>query len=100
MFHEVVKNYDYHKLYRYLKIHHIALDEVEYCLLSNRRLMVIRRKEHYPISLIIDGVLQEENLKGLHKDRKWLEEELLKEKLEFSKVNYAFFMQNKIYFIA
>ena len=101
-FHNIVNYYSYFKLLNYLKRHHVHLDEVEYCLMKNNHLVIIKNKEinSFPISLIIDGNIKEYNLKLINKDKKWLQEELLKKHLLIKNVNYAYYRNNQIYYIA
>ena len=42
-FHEVIKNYSYQKLIKYLKRHHVRLDEIEYCILYNKHLTILKK---------------------------------------------------------
>ncbi len=80
---------------------HIKLEEIEYCIKKGERLIIIKNKNNYgyPISIILNGQLQEENLFLIKKDKKWLQEELLKRNLFIKKIDYAYYRRNKIYFI-
>ena len=100
-FQDLIKSNSYFKMLNYLKKHHIKIDEVEYCLIKNNDIIVIRNKDiqSYPVSVILDGKLQYENLKLIHKDEEWLRDELLKNNLLVSMVNYAFYKNNQIYFV-
>ena len=100
-FHEVIKHYSYHKLFNYLKLRKIKLDEIEYCIKSNNRLIVIKNKniKSFPVSIIIDGNIREENLRLINKNKIWLNEELLKKHLLVKNIEYAYYWKNKIYFI-
>lgn len=99
-FRELVNSYSYYRLIRYLKIHHINLDEVSYCIKKNNNLVVIKNKDiNFPISLIVDGKLISENLKLINKDKDWLNKELLSYNLLIKDIEYAYFRKNKIYFV-
>ena len=100
-FHELINNYSYSKLASYLKRHKINLDEIEYCIKNNNHLTVIKNKDinSYPVSIILDGKLLSENLKLIHKSEDWLKEELLKEHLLINMVNYAYYKNNRVYFV-
>lgn len=100
-FHELINNYSYSKLANYLKRHKINLDEIEYCIKNNNHLTVIKNKDinSYPVSIILDGKLLNENLKLIHKSEDWLKEELLKEHLLINMVNYAYYKNNRVYFV-
>jgi uncharacterized membrane protein YcaP (DUF421 family) len=80
---------------------HIKLEEIEYCIKKGERLIIIKNKNNYgyPISIILNGQLQEENLFLIKKDKKWLQEELLKRHLLIKKIDYAYFRKNNRYFI-
>ena len=99
-FHELLNHYSYYKLIKYLKRHHIKLDEVSYCIKKNNNLVIIKNKDiNFPISLIVDGKLINENLKLINKDKDWLTRELLENNLLVKDVEYAYFKKNKVYFI-
>ena len=46
-FHEVINNYSYSKLIKYLKKHHIKLEEVSYCLKRGRKITIIKDQKIY-----------------------------------------------------
>ena len=99
-FHELINNYSYHKLINYLKIRHIKLEEVSYCIMKNKRLIVIKNKDiNYPISIILNGNLIENNLKLISKSKKWLDSELINHNLEIKNINYAYYKDNNLYFV-
>lgn len=100
-FHNIVNYYSFFKLMNYLKRRHVHLEEVEYCLKKNNHLIIIKNKETngFPVSLIIDGNIKEYNLKLINKDKKWLQEELLKKHLLIKNINYAYYRNNQIYYV-
>ena len=99
-FHELVNSYSYFRLVSYLKRNHINLDEVAYCIKKNNQLLVVKNKDiNYPISIIIDGKLIDENLSLINKNKDWLKQELLNNNLLIQNIDYAYFKKNKIYFI-
>ncbi len=101
-FHEIINYYSLNKLMLYLKIRRIRLDEIEYCLLKGSHIIIIKNNfiKHYPISIIIDGILQRDNLNLIKKDQEWLKRELLNNHLLIKMVDYAYYKDNKIYFMA
>ena len=99
-FHELLNNYSYYRLVNYLRLHRIHLDEVAYCIKKNNNLLVIKNRDiSYPISIIIDGKLIDENLKLINKDEEWLKRELLEKNLLIKNIDYAYYKKNKIYFV-
>lgn len=99
-FHELVNNnYSYDKLINYLKRKRIKLDEIEYCILKDSKLTIIKNSDikNYPISIIIDGKVIENNLKLINKDINWLKLELNNNDL--NNIDYAYFKKDKLYFI-
>ena len=86
-------------LYQSLKIR--KLDEVNYCVKKNNNLIVIKNDyiKSYPVSIIVDGMLMEENLKLIRKNKKWLQDELLYRHLLIKNIDYAYYKNNNIYFI-
>ena len=51
------------------------------------------------MALILDGVIQENTLKAIHKDKSWLKSQLSDKGLLASEVFYAFYKNKKIYII-
>ena len=99
-FHELVNNnYSYDKLINYLKRKRIKLDEIEYCILKDSKLTIIKNSDikNYPISIIVDGKVIENNLKLINKDINWLKLELNNNDL--NNIDYAYFKKDKLYFI-
>ena len=100
-FHNLLQYYSYQKLVNYLKIRNIKLDEISYFILRNNHLIIIKDKliKNYPVSIIIDRIVKEENLKLIKKNNKWLDSELLKEKMNLENISYAYYLKDKLFFI-
>ncbi len=100
-FHNLVKYYSYYKLLTYLKIRNIKLDEISYCILKNNHLIIIKDKiiKNFPVSIIINGIIREENLKLINKNNLWLSNELERENIKINNISYAYYLKDKIYFI-
>ena len=99
-FHELINHYSYYKLVNYLKRHHINLSEVNYCIKYGNKLTIIKNKNiGFPISIIVDGKLINNNLKLIKKEENWLKEELKKRNLSLSNIDFAYYKNNNIYFI-
>lgn len=94
-------NYSYQKLIQNLKKKGIKdLNKIDYCFLYNNELIVFKSdNNNYPISLIIDGKVIDDNLKCIKKDDFWLEKEISNNNLSLKDINYAFYKDYKIYFL-
>lgn len=81
------------------------IDMVEYAFLEpNGELSVFKynffkMKSPYPVALILDGCIQSEVLKHIHKSKEWLEDELASKNLLPKDIFYAFYKNKKIYII-
>ena len=51
------------------------------------------------LPLVLDGVIEENNLKFINKTRKWLNNELSKKKINLDNIFYAFYKDDEIYVI-
>lgn len=81
------------------------IDTVEYAFLEpNGELSVFKYnffklKSSYPVALILDGFIQNDVLKHIHKNKEWLELELNNKGLSPKDIFYAFYKNKKIYII-
>ena len=106
-YHEMVKQrYSMDDLLLSLRQKEIRdIEQVEYAFLEpNGKLSIFKYnffkiKSAYPMPLIIDGSIQNKALDYIHKDKTWLENELLKKKLNLKDVFYAFYKGSKIYIV-
>ena len=100
LFQKIVKYYSYSKLISYLRKKKISLDEIACCIKSNDRLIIIKNQEikSFPVNIILDGLIQEENLKLINKNDLWLKEELLKRNLLVQNIEYAYYRHHHLYF--
>ena len=79
--------------------------EVEYAFLeSNGKLSVFKYmpfklKGNYPMPLILDGKIEKETLKYLHKNERWLLNMLDNQNVELNNVFYGFYNKSKIFII-
>ena len=60
---------------------------------------VLYKNYQYPVSLIVDGNVMNENLSLIKKNEDWLKKELLKKDLYVEMINYAYYKNNHVYFI-
>jgi len=77
-----------------------SIEEVRYAVLENNgKLSVFDKKCSYPMPIILDGVIDENVLKDLNKDKKWVYKILKKENISLNNVFYAFHAQGKTFII-
>lgn len=79
-----------------------AIEEVDYAILeTSGRLSVFKkgRSTAYPLPLILDGKIEDDALKQINKDGKWLKKMLLIENVKLEDIFYGFYRKNKLYVI-
>lgn len=82
-----------------------SIEEIEYAFLEpNGKLSIfpynlLKLKSSYPMALIIDGVIQNDTLAHINKNKDWLLEELHQSNLGVSEIFYAFYKKHKVYII-
>ena len=81
-----------------------TIEEVDYAILeTNGKLSVFQKQDDnnnvFPLPLVLDGVIEENNLKFINKTRKWLNNELNKTKINLDNIFYAFYKDDDIYVI-
>lgn len=81
-----------------------TIEEVDYAILeTNGKLSVFQKQDNnnnvFPLPLVLDGVIEENNLKFINKTRKWLNNELSKKKINLDNIFYAFYKDDDIYVI-
>ncbi|MBP3920496.1 MAG: DUF421 domain-containing protein [Bacilli bacterium] len=76
------------------------IEEVNYAVLENNgKLSVFEKETEYPLPIILDGKIDEEVLKDMNKDEKWVHNILKKNNITLENVFYAFYTKNKTYII-
>lgn len=81
------------------------ISEVEYAFLEvNGKLSIFKynflnKSRTYPMPLILDGVIEDNTLKFIHKDRDWLLYKLQEENLSLQDIFYCFYKSKKLYII-
>lgn len=81
------------------------LKDVEYAVLENTGKLnlfeynFLKLNTDGPFPLILDGHIQKDNLKYINKSIAWLNHYLLKNNLSEDDVFYAFYKNNKVYFL-
>ena len=78
-----------------------TIEEVDYAILeTNGKLSVFQKQDDnnnvFPLPLVLDGVIEENNLKFINKTRKWLNNELSKKKINLDNIFYAFYKDDDV----
>ena len=81
-----------------------TIEEVDYAILeTNGKLSVFQKQDDnnnvFPLPLVLDGVIEENNLNFINKTRKGLNNELSKKKINLDNIFYAFYRDDEIYVI-
>ncbi len=82
-----------------------SIDEVENAILeTNGTLSVfkydmLKMPSYFPMPLILDGILQNDTLKNIRRNKSWLYKILEKKQLQVEDIFYAFYKKNKIYIL-
>lgn len=81
-----------------------TIEEVDYAILENNgKLSVFKKddkdKKVFPLPLIIDGNIEETNLKLINKDRNWLINSLIEKRVNLKDIFYAFYKNKKLFFV-
>jgi len=80
-----------------------SIEEIEYAILENNGTLSVfpyeKNKPYLPLPLILDSKIQEETLKHLHKDTKWVLELLKKKNIDIEEIFYAFYKDKNIFVI-
>ncbi len=105
-FKEMVKQrYNIDDLLTQLREKHIrSIEEVDYAVLETSGKLSVFKKDNklfgeYPLPLILDGEIDSDTLKQIHKDEKWLENMLENEHVDLANVFYAFYRNKKLFLI-
>ena len=94
---EMVKQkYNLEKGYR-------SIEEIEYAILENNGSLSVfpnsKNRTPFPFPIIVDGEIQEDTVKNLHKNKNWIISMLKKKEIELSDVFYAFYKDKSIFII-
>lgn len=81
-----------------------SIEEVEYAILENNGTLSVfgyeKDSDNYlPLPLILDSKIQEDTLKELHKDSKWVMDLLKKRNIDIEDVFYAFYKDKNVFII-
>ena len=81
-----------------------TIEEVDYAILENNgKLSVFKKddkdKDTFPLPLIVDGHIEDSNLKLINRDRSWLLDILMQKKYDLNDIFYAFYKSKNVFFI-
>ena len=82
-----------------------SIEDVEYAFLeSNGKLSIFKYNlfktdSAYPAPIVVDGVIQENTLKNIRKNKIWIKLYLRKQNINLEDIFYAFYKNGKIYTI-
>lgn len=81
-----------------------TIEEVDFAILeTNGKLSVFKKQDDdnniFPLPLILDGVIEEKNLKYINRNRKWIKTILNTKNIDINEVFYAFYKDKEIYII-
>lgn len=105
-FKEMVKQrYNLEDLLTQLRAREVkSIEEVDYAILETSGKLSVFKKQKgkggaYPMAIILDGQIQEDTLKQIHKSEDWLEEMLALENVMLDDVFYAFYRNHQLFII-
>jgi len=82
---------------------HKSIEEIEYAILESNGMLSVfpyeKNNSFLPLPLILDSKIQEDTLKHLHKDTKWVLKLLEKKNIDINDIFYAFYKDNNIFII-
>ena len=73
------------------------LYDVKYAILENNGKLTAFKNSDYPLPVIIDGSIDNDVLKDINKDKKWVLNEIKNENIK--NIFYGFYINNKLYII-
>ena len=77
-----------------------SIEKVDYAVLENNgTLSIFQNLKDYPMPIIMDGEIDYNILKEIGKDKKWLDNLLISNKIDVNDIFYAFYRKNKTYII-
>lgn len=80
-----------------------SIEEIEYAILENNGSLSVfpsnKTKTPFPFPIIIDGEIQKDTVKHLHKNENWIISMLNQKKLELNDIFYAFYKDKSIFII-
>lgn len=105
-FKEMVRQrYNIDDLLTQLREQHIkSIEEVDYAVLETDGKLSVFKKENgkfgeYPLPLILDGEIQQDTIRQIKKDEKWIKKTLEKENVKLEDIFYCFYKEKSLFII-
>lgn len=101
----IAQRYNLHDLLLQLRDKDIrSIEEVDYAILENNGKLSVFKKDDkdknvFPLPLILDGHIEEDNLSLINKDTNWLLKLLREKKYNLKNIFYAFYKEDNVFFI-
>ncbi len=82
-----------------------SIEEIEYAILENNGTLSVfnyaspKQATPLPLPLILDSQIQEQTLRHLHRDTKWVQNLLKKKNIKIEDIFYAFYKDHNIFII-
>ena len=81
-----------------------TIEEVDYAILeTNGKLSIFKKQDKdnniFPLPLILDGIIEEQNLSYINKNKKWLNSVLKSKNIDINNVFYAFYKNKEVFII-
>ena len=79
-----------------------SIEEIDYAILeTNGKLSVFKKDNNnkYPLPIIIKGIIDEDTLIQINKNKKWIDKELSEKNIKLENIFYSFFQNNSLYII-
>ena len=73
------------------------LKDVKYAILENNGKLTAFKNSNYPLPIIMDGKVDNESLKNINKDQKWIKEQLQDRNIK--DIFYAYYENNTLHII-
>ena len=73
------------------------LKDVKYAILENNGKLTAFKNSNYPLPIIMDGKVDNESLKNINKDQKWIKEQLQDKNIK--DIFYAYYENNTLHII-
>ena len=76
-----------------------SIDEVKYAFLETNGKLSIIKNSINPLPIIVEGIIQEDTLKLINKDKKWLLKVISNNNLELEEIFYCLYKKTHLYII-